>query len=851
MTENISKITIENSNPDSRINPKAKVEVLKSIDDLTVDWLRRAVNKPINTFTANPVGTGQTSGTFSVVTDCGDNSYILKLADTDPAVRFSGDDKGLHERETFFYSEVSSQLPLSVLPTCYISEYDDIEGYFTLLFDAVSPARVGDQLVGSSINQAKAAVKALAKIQASVYGSEKLARDLAKPSIVNSRTLTMLLPVYYERFGSCIPEAYRLVIKRFCECFDTWTSDDSIPKGIEHGDYRLDNMLFGQDDSTNEITVVDWATLKWGALTNDLAFYIGGNLEINVRREHERMLVGLYHQELVKNGVEGFSLEECWRGYLLGSFTGVLMAVGAPMVVEQTDRGDQMFMTMLKRHCQQVIDLNALDVLNETHTRAVTVDPANEYRHESFSGHSIGNEKYWNESWYLDVINEDGSIGAYVRIGLVPNLKKVVFTAYIVREGRESLSMVDYEAPFPDTGTRVKTENFQSDLIVEEALKRMRWTFSGMGECHVDPAETLRHRKGGREVQVEVDLCWQTEGIPYQYPMTTRYELPCHVVGNISIGDESFPISGPGQRDHSWGARDWWSMDWTWISAHLEDQTRLQAVELRYPGLPPMAAGYQQKNAVLQEIQHIQAEYHVPEDRLPTKTKTNIDVSGLGLEYEPIAYGPLRIDSTDGRICEFPRAMARVTTSDGRKGLGWIEWGHNISQQSNGPASFAKLQRALEGALKRLMGFIPESIPRKAIDTILGKYIIAALFRALPSKINARVATEVDAVVRFKINNGYDNSTSIYDIVLAPFEKPKVVSRSVPSAANIEPIMTISTSAADLFSIGLGYLDATTAGMSGILSFKGDQDFIPIFAGLLSPDKTPLLGNQTSVGGGS
>ena len=33
--------------------------------------------------------------------------------------------------------------------------------------------------------------------------------------------------------------------------------------------------------------------------------------------------------------------------------------------------------------------------------------------------------------------------------------------------------------------------------------------------------------------------------------------------------------------------------------------------------------------------------------------------------------------SPDGRVSHFPRAMCRVTTSDGRSGLAWVEWNRN------------------------------------------------------------------------------------------------------------------------------------------------------------------------------
>ena len=39
------------------------------------------------------------------------------------------------------------------------------------------------------------------------------------------------------------------------------------------------------------------------------------------------------------------------------------MAVAASMMVVQTERGDEMFLTMARRHGAQILDLDALELL--------------------------------------------------------------------------------------------------------------------------------------------------------------------------------------------------------------------------------------------------------------------------------------------------------------------------------------------------------------------------------------------------------------------------------------------------------------------------------------------------------
>ena len=78
-----------------------------------------------------------------------------------------------------------------------------------------------------------------------------------------------------------------------------------------------------------------------------------------------------------------------------------------------------------------------------------------------------------------------------------------------------------------------------------------------------DPAEMYGDPRGER-VPFGLDLEWDTDGDAYAYPPgTTRYEVPCRVHGEILVGDETIEFDGIGQRDHSWGVRDWWTLGWT------------------------------------------------------------------------------------------------------------------------------------------------------------------------------------------------------------------------------------------------------------------------------------------------
>ena len=58
-------------------------------------------------------------------------------------------------------------------------------------------------------------------------------------------------------------------------------------------------------------------------------------------------------------GVADLSFDTCWEGYRRHAFAGLIMAIGASMLVTRTDRGDEMFMAMANRHGRHALDVDA------------------------------------------------------------------------------------------------------------------------------------------------------------------------------------------------------------------------------------------------------------------------------------------------------------------------------------------------------------------------------------------------------------------------------------------------------------------------------------------------------------
>ncbi len=81
-----------------------------------------------------------------------------------------------------------------------------------------------------------------------------------------------------------------------------------------------------------------------------------------MRREYERRLVAVYHQELVARGVEGYDADRCFDDYRFGHLHGPLITVlGSEFATTtRTPEADAMFLTMARRTCTAIRDLSTL-----------------------------------------------------------------------------------------------------------------------------------------------------------------------------------------------------------------------------------------------------------------------------------------------------------------------------------------------------------------------------------------------------------------------------------------------------------------------------------------------------------
>jgi hypothetical protein len=290
--------------------------------------------------------------------------------------------------------------------------------------------------------------------------------------------------------------------------------------------------------------------------------------------------------------------------------------------------------------------------------------------------HPPGDEAWWNESWYFDFATTDGSLGGYVRLGLYPNQGVAWYWACLVGEGRPLVIVTDHDVAPPRSGSlEVRADGLWADHTVEVPFDHVTLGCEAFALGVDDPAEVYGAARGDR-VPFGLDLDWDTDGSAYVYPPgTTRYEVPCRVHGQALVGDESVEVDAIGQRDHSWGVRDWWTLGWTWTAGWLEDGTRFHGTAVRL-GDDPVAyhPGYAQApGGMLTGVDHTASQPVLGADGLPTAD--TVEIGDLRLDVSPVAFAPVLVDDGAGRLSRFPRALCRfLDPATGRRGAGWTEW---------------------------------------------------------------------------------------------------------------------------------------------------------------------------------
>lgn len=297
------------------------------------------------------------------------SSLVGKFPSADPVSRATGAAFGLYLKEARFYQELQSRVAIRAAQP-YFAEIDEADPqHFILLLEDLTPARQGDQLTGCTLADAELVIDQAAALHGPMWGDPTL-RDRAwlggmnpEAGAAHTAAFPGYLAAFRERYDDMLePEIMRACIAAV-EYAGAYHAVPREPATVQHLDFRLDNMLFDAQGGRLPLTVLDWQSVTVGPGVLDVTYFIGAGLPTELRREHERALFERWFEGLKTYGVRGYAIDDAWRDYRIHAMQGLFTAVFASVATKRTARGDEMFLTMARRHAQQIADLETLKLL--------------------------------------------------------------------------------------------------------------------------------------------------------------------------------------------------------------------------------------------------------------------------------------------------------------------------------------------------------------------------------------------------------------------------------------------------------------------------------------------------------
>ena len=304
----------------------------------------------------------------------GPRSLILKSASEASMSREVAAKFRLYEREVNFYLGMGERLEPEV-PHSYFAEYAPDTIDYAILMQDFAGYRTGDQVIGADVEQARCAVEALARFHAQYWNRvEDPALDwvpstnseLVRDSMIEGCVAGWDKMV--ELFADHLPEQLKASKSAYLSRLPAlYAAMVDGHQTLAHTDYRADNLLFGSQPGHQPIVILDWSAVAKSKGVQDLAYFLTQNLSDHCRTNHDTELHALYHETLVKEGVDDYSFEEFDRDYELGVLFNFVYAIVIASALDISNERATAFVGKLaSRSAECIVERGLLETLLPT-----------------------------------------------------------------------------------------------------------------------------------------------------------------------------------------------------------------------------------------------------------------------------------------------------------------------------------------------------------------------------------------------------------------------------------------------------------------------------------------------------
>ncbi len=334
---------------------------------LSRNWLSATLNMRIDDFRVEYFSEG--SGIIGLVTrvhltgPSAPASIIVKFPSPSADNRAIAALYDLYGKEIRFYRDLAPHISLRT-PAFLGAEYDETSQEFVLALEDLGRLRIGDQIEGCSLSEAKRIIRAIARFHADGWQPTEPAWLLTHANPIQRDGMMagfqLGWPTVLEKFDDLLPDSAREHGGRLPDRVGQLLDDMcQSPICQTHGDVRLDNIFF--DDETQDVVFVDWQAVCKSAPEHDLAYFITQSVPAEIAAETD--LIGYYHEQLTGHGIE-YPLNQCRERYKTCALYFLCYAVVIAGTLDMgNERGELLARTLLGRSLAALDEMDAFDLL--------------------------------------------------------------------------------------------------------------------------------------------------------------------------------------------------------------------------------------------------------------------------------------------------------------------------------------------------------------------------------------------------------------------------------------------------------------------------------------------------------
>lgn len=267
------------------------------------------------------------------------STVVAKLAPADPAMRAIM--RVANGREVGFYANLARGGDLPV-PHCYHADFDPESGASVLVLQDLGGYRSVPFLTGCGPADARRVVEALAEIHAKWWNDSALAAlngspifhefSFAQfwpqyPKVLKDLLQDVDLPHSFLKIGNHIAGNEATIFNALLE---------TAPLTCLHRDIHADNVMFANTKNGGGAVLLDWQISGKGRGAYDIGYFLISSVEPAQRRNMERGLVAHYHAELLRRGITGYGLAQCWTDYLQSVAGKLFITVAATVLLDNS-----------------------------------------------------------------------------------------------------------------------------------------------------------------------------------------------------------------------------------------------------------------------------------------------------------------------------------------------------------------------------------------------------------------------------------------------------------------------------------------------------------------------------------